>query len=70
MEIKRRQGESISAFLYRFSKKIQQSGVLREAKKRKFHGRTISRTKRKASAMHREFKKREFEKAKKSGTLR
>ncbi|MEK7193929.1 MAG: 30S ribosomal protein S21 [Patescibacteria group bacterium] len=69
MEIKRRQGESISAFLYRFSKKVQRSGILREAKKRKFRGRAISKTKRKASALHREFKKREFEKERKMGTI-
>ena len=36
MELKRREGEPISAFLYRFSKKIQQRGILREAKKRKY----------------------------------
>ena len=65
MEVKRRGGESISAFLYRFSKKVQRSGILREAKKRKFRGRAVSKTKRKASALHRELKKKEFEKERK-----
>ncbi len=69
MEIKRREGESISAFLYRFSKKIQQSGVLREAKKRKYKNRRITKYKKRVSALHREQKKKEIEKARKMGTL-
>ncbi len=69
MEIKRREGESVSAFLYRFSKKVQQSGVLREAKKRKHRRRPISKLKKRLSALHREQKKKEIEKMKKMGTL-
>jgi len=69
MEIKRREGESISAFLYRFSKKVQQSGVLREAKKRKHRRRPISKYKKRLSALHREQKKKETEKMRKMGTL-
>ncbi|MEK9154803.1 MAG: 30S ribosomal protein S21 [Patescibacteria group bacterium] len=65
IEIKRKDGESISAFLFRFSKKIKQSGVLREAKKRRYRDRKISKTKRKVSALHRESKRKEFEKARK-----
>lgn len=69
MEIKRREGEPISAFLYRFSKKIQQSGVLREAKKRRFQKRPVSKQKKRLSALHREQKKKEVEKMKKLGLL-
>ncbi|MEK7115229.1 MAG: 30S ribosomal protein S21 [Patescibacteria group bacterium] len=69
MELKRKEGESVSSFLYRFNKKIQQSGVLREAKKRRFHGRPINRLKRKLSALHRETKNQEREVAKKLGLL-
>lgn len=69
MELRRKEGESISSFLYRFNKKIQQSGVLREAKKRRFHTRPINRLKRKLSALHRETKSREREVAKKLGLL-
>jgi len=67
MEVKRREGEPTNAFLYRFSKKIQQSGILREAKKRKFRARPVSRLKRKLSALHREQKKKEIVKARKTG---
>ncbi len=69
MEIKRREGESTSAFLYRFSKKVQQSGILREAKKRKNKRRPESKYKKRLSALHREQKKKEIEKAKKMGTF-
>lgn len=69
MEVKKREGESSSALLYRFTKKVQRSGVLREAKKRRFHKRTQSKLKRKLSALHRETKKKEKERAKKLGLL-
>ena len=69
MELKRREGEPVNAFLYRFSKKVQQSGILREAKKRKFRHRPVSKYKKRLSALHREQKKKEVEKAKKMGTM-
>ncbi len=68
MELKRREGEPTSAFLYRFSKKIQQSGVLREAKKRKNKRRKITKFRKRVSAIHREIKRKEVEKARKMGT--
>lgn len=69
IHIKKKEGESSSAFLYRFSKKVQQSGVLKEAKKRRTRDRAVSKTKRKAAALYREVKKREVEKAKKMGKM-
>ncbi|TRZ64380.1 MAG: 30S ribosomal protein S21 [Spirochaetia bacterium] len=69
MEVKRREGEPTNAFLYRFSKKIQQSGILREAKKRKFRTRPESKLKKKLSALHREKKKKEIAKARKMGRV-
>jgi ribosomal protein S21 len=69
MFIKRKEGETPSAFLYRFSKKMQQSGILKEVKKRKFHHRTVSRTKRKLSAIYRDAKRKETIKKKKLGLL-
>jgi len=69
MEIKRREGESINVFLYRFQKKVQQSGILREAKKRKYRDRPISKTKKRLSALHREQKKKELEKMRKMGII-
>ena len=69
MFTKKKEGETTSAFLFRFSKKVQQSGILREAKKRKFHHRAVSRIKRKSSAIYREDKKKETARKKKLGLL-
>ena len=69
IEIKKKEGESSSAFLYRFTKKMQQSGVLKEAKKRKYATRSVNRNKRKGVALYKEMKKKETEKAKKLGLM-
>ena len=67
MELKKREGESASAFLYRFTKKMQQSGVLREAKKRKNYKRVTNKHKRRVSAIYRDNKKKEVTTARKMG---
>jgi small subunit ribosomal protein S21 len=67
MLIKRKEGESASSLLYRFSKRVQQTGILREAKKRKHYARPTSRIKRKLSALHRQAKKKETERRRKLG---
>jgi len=67
MIIKRKDGESIGSLLYRFTKGVQRSGVLREAKKRKHHSRPTSRIKRKLSALHRVSKKKDMERMRKLG---
>lgn len=67
MEVRKKEGESASALIYRFGKKVQQSGVLREAKKRRFKHRLINRNKRRVSALHREEKRKEIERARKLG---
>ena len=69
LEIKKKPGESATSHLYRFTKKVQQSGVLKESKKRKFHSRAVNKSKRRFSALHREQKKQEFKQAKKLGII-
>lgn len=69
LEVKRKEGESIASFLHRFSTKMKQSGILLEAKKRRYHKRAINKTKRKASAIYRSQKKKEYEELKKKGLL-
>ena len=69
IEAKKREGESPAALISRFLKKIQQSGVLREAKKRRFHARNLNHAKRRISALHREQKKKEVYRAKKLGLI-
>lgn len=67
IEIKRKEGESSNAFLYRFTKKIQQSGILKEAKKKRFSSRSQNKHARKQSALYRSAKKAEITRAKKAG---
>lgn len=67
VSLKRREGETISAFLYRFTKRVRQSGVLLEAKKRRFKNRHISKSKRKVSALYKSQKKKEMDKLRKLG---
>ncbi len=69
LEVKRKEGESISSFLHRFSTKIKQSGVLIESKKRRFQNRAVSKSKRKASAIYRDQKKKEYQEMKKKGII-
>ena len=69
IETKKRSSESPSALLFRFTKKIKRSGVLKEARGRRFKGREISRIKRKISAIHRARKREEVERMKKLGLL-
>lgn len=69
MKLRRREGETMSAFLYRFNKRVRQSGILVEAKKRKHKKRAVSKKKRQLSAFYRERKNKEMEKAKKMGTV-
>lgn len=69
MELKRREGESAGSFLHRFTKKIRQSGVLVEMKKRRFRKRKPSKLKKRLSALYRNDKREEMEKAKKWGLV-
>lgn len=67
IEVKKKEGESSSGALYRFTKRVKQSGILREARKRRFRGRVVSRQKRRLSAKYRAEKRREMERTKKLG---
>lgn len=69
MEIKRREGEPTNTFLYRFGKRVRQSGILREVKKRRFKKRPVSKHKKRLSAIHRFKKQKEMEKMKKLGLI-
>ncbi len=69
IEVKRRKGESIEGFLRRFSRKVQQSGIVLEVKKRKFHSRTKSRNAQRVSALRRNDKRSEYAYLEKMGLL-
>lgn len=67
--VKKREGESTGALIYRFTKKVRRSGILREARGRRFKDRPVSRTKRRFSALHKEKKRKERARAKKLGLI-
>ncbi|MBI1961046.1 MAG: 30S ribosomal protein S21 [Candidatus Liptonbacteria bacterium] len=68
-QIRRREGESAGSLVFRFTKKIQRAGVIKEAKKRRFHKRPKSRRARRISAVFSEVRKKEFLQKKKLGLL-
>lgn len=53
VETKRRKGESFESLLRRFTRRVQVSGKLLEAKKYRFHAKKPNRTKKRASALRR-----------------
>ncbi|MGC9046759.1 MAG: small ribosomal subunit protein bS21 [Minisyncoccia bacterium] len=69
IEIKRKEGENINNLLYRFNRKIQQSGVLKEVRNRRFKDRNINKNKRRASAIYKSRKTQEIAKMRKLGLM-
>ena len=65
----KRKGESTNSLIYRFNKKVRQSGVIKESRSRRFTARPVSKIKRRQSALHREEKKQDYLRKKKMGTL-
>lgn len=53
IEVKRKDNESVGSLLRRFSKKIQQSGLLLQARSSRFQEKEKSRTERRKSALRR-----------------
>ncbi len=69
LRIQNREGESPMSLLYRFTKKVQHSGVLKEARNRRTRKRVMNKNKRRLSALHREQKSAKVEHQKKMGTF-
>lgn len=69
LEIKKENRESAQNLFRRFSRAIQQSGILRQARKNQFKRRKKSEGMSKRSALRKEEKRKEFEKLKKLGKL-
>jgi len=67
--VKRRNGENTRSLLRRFSRRIQQSGILVRARKARFYEKNKSKREKRASALRREKIKAEKEKLKKLGLL-
>lgn len=67
IEVKKREGESANTFIYRFNKRVQQSGLIKEVRKRQFRRRTLNQQKRRGAALYRVTRKRDLAIQKKKG---
>ncbi len=67
IEIRKREGETTGSFLYRFNKKVQHSGLIKEVRKRQFRGRTANQRKRRLSALYRLGRQQDLTRARKYG---
>ncbi len=67
IEVTRKEGENTGAFVYRFSKRIKQSGILKESKRRRFSARPENKGRRRKNALYRTDKEKEIERKKKFG---
>ena len=65
LEIKKREGESVGSFMYRFNKRVKQSGILMEIKRRQFRDREENRRARRNGALYRKKKHDEHSRMKK-----
>ncbi|MDD3170581.1 MAG: hypothetical protein WC410_00015 [Candidatus Paceibacterota bacterium] len=69
MKVQKQQKETSQSLVYRFTKSVQRSGVLTEARKRRFRERIKSDNLQKRAALIRVEKKKKFEKLKKLGKI-
>lgn len=69
IEVKKKQGETTRSLLRRFSRRIQQSGVLIRARKERFHEKEKTKRERRESAVRRVKVGKEKEKLRKMGLL-
>jgi len=69
VEVSKTASESNASLLRKFSKRLQSSGVLKHARKRRFANRAESKFKRKARALKRIQKTKEVERLKKLGKI-
>lgn len=67
IEVKKREGENVSSVLFRFNKRIKQSGVMKEVKGRRFKKRPANRRVKRLSALYKTAKNAELARQKKLG---
>ena len=69
LEVKKKERETSQSLIRRFSRGVQQSGILLRARSARFKKREKSEQMKKRAALRREEKKREYEKLKKLGKI-
>jgi len=67
LEVRKRKDENINSLIYRFNKRVQQSGILKEARKRMYHDRPLNKRKIRLKALYREKKSKEIQRIAKFG---
>jgi len=70
IEVKKQNKETAASLVRRFTKKVQQSGILLVAREKRFHQRSKSRQLKRRSALRRETLRKEYERLKKLGLLK
>lgn len=70
LEVKKQERETSQGLIRRFTKKVQQSGILLRARKNRFRRRSKSRQMKKRTALRREKLKKEYKKLMKLGKLK
>lgn len=70
IEVKKQEKESVPSLIRRFSRAIKQSGILKEARKKRFFQKKFSNRAKKEAALRRERLKKEYEKLNKLGFTR
>lgn len=69
IETRKKEGESSNSLIFRFSKKVRQSGIMAETRKRRFKDRPENRRRRRLAAIHRSEKNAERARLKKLGLV-
>lgn len=69
LEVKRKEKEPVQNLVRRFSRAVQESGILRRARERAFRVREKSRDLKREAALRREALKKEYEKLRKLGKI-
>lgn len=69
LEIKRKEKETVQSLISRFSKAMQQSGILMRAREKMFKDRIRSENLKREAALRREELKKVYEKLKKFGKI-
>ena len=67
--VKKKEGESAGSMIFKFTKKVQHSGVILETKKRRFAKRKPSTRSAHDSALHKCAKGKEYAKKRKEGLI-
>ena len=69
VEVRKREKETTGSLLRRFTRRVQQSRILLEARRKEYRWRPKSKFKKRKEALTRETRRKEFERLRKLGKL-